>query len=69
MAAMTPMTVHVTAVKTAIHSDVLKARSTASFSRSLPYQCKLKPVIGKPPNIEALNERTIVTMIGANMKM
>ena len=65
---MTPRTVQTAAVRTAIQIEVLKARSTASFWNSLPYHCRLKPVIGKPPNIEALKDRMTVTMIGANMK-
>ena len=61
--------VQITAVTSAIHIDVWNAAQHRSLPSSLSYQCRLKPVIGKPPNIEALKDSTTVTMMGANMKM
>ena len=42
------------------------AASTISLFISTPNQWKLKPVMGKPPNWEALKDSSMVTMIGAN---
>jgi hypothetical protein len=49
--------------------DVRNAASTCSLSSSSPYHCRLKPVIGKPPNIDELNDSTTVATIGASRKI
>ena len=68
-ATATPSSVVTAAVTSAIHSEVLNAVITCSLVSSLAYHCRLKPVSGKPPNIDALNDSTMVAMIGANRKM
>ena len=57
-----------TAVSAPTMTDMRKARRMLSLSASTPNQCRLKPVIGKPPNCEALNDSVNVTRMGANMK-
>ncbi len=68
MAARIPSTVQITEVSAPRIRERRTAARTMSFCSSTPNQRKLKPVMGKPPNWEALKDSSMVTMIGAKRK-
>ena len=67
-AARIPMVVENTAVRDPRIKEFLKAINIGSFWASLTNHLRLTPFIGKQPNCSGLNESTITTAMGANMK-
>jgi len=68
IAAKIPIVVLNTAVRDPRIKEFLKAINIGSFWASLKNHHRLTPFIGKQPNCSGLNESTITTAMGVNMK-